>query len=108
MNAKLPEQTRVERKAATTLRIDAVLNPHADVSRALRIEGKFYPATGVQAMLEALIQRSSQKAVATRLGFSPQYINDVMRGRREISAELARKLGLRKIVMFQIEEVKND
>lgn len=45
-------------------------------------------------------KRSSQKKLAARLGISPQYLCDVLKGRREISAELASRLGYERVVTF--------
>lgn len=42
----------------------------------------------------------SQKKVAESLGISPQYLNDVLAGRREISEALAERLGYRRIVLY--------
>lgn len=42
-----------------------------------------------------------QKDVAERLGISPQYLCDVLKGRRDISAHLAERLGYERIVAFR-------
>lgn len=43
--------------------------------------------------------------VATRLGISPTYLSDVRKGKREVSEQLARKLGfVRKIVFEPVGE----
>lgn len=39
----------------------------------------------------------TQKEVAAKLGFSPQYINDVLAGKRPITVSLAGSLGFHKI-----------
>lgn len=49
---------------------------------------------------EAVRVTGSQKAAASHLKVSPQYLSDVLRGRREISRELARKLGYQRIVIY--------
>lgn len=41
------------------------------------------------------------KSAAKALGISQQYLSDMMNGRREISDEVARKLGYRKVVRYQ-------
>ena len=56
--------------------------------------------------MEALIRESvqlegHQTNTAKRLGISPQYLNDVIRGRRDISDEMARKFGYRRVVLFE-------
>jgi len=43
----------------------------------------------------------SQKKVAEELDISPQYLNDVLASRRDISYELAKRLGYYRIVTFQ-------
>lgn len=42
----------------------------------------------------------TQKEAATVLGVSAQYLNDVLRGRREIAATLAQALGYQRITLF--------
>ena len=46
----------------------------------------------VQALREKL-DRSTQSAVAKQLGFSPQFINDVLADRRKLTTQLADALG---------------
>lgn len=48
--------------------------------------------------------KSSQKDVAAELGVSPQYLNDVLLYRRDISHPLARKLGYEKISYYLPDE----
>lgn len=60
-----------------------------------------YSQDAVVIMIEAMVNRAgSQKKLAEQLGISTAYLNDVLRHRRDISAELAKKLGLRRIVSF--------
>lgn len=55
------------------------------------------------AVIEKRMKESAtQKALADEIGVSPQYINDVIRGRREISNELAKKFGFRRRVVFEV------
>jgi plasmid maintenance system antidote protein VapI len=42
-------------------------------------------------------QGTTQKEIADKLGFSPQFINDVLGGRREVTDTLASSLGFRKV-----------
>lgn len=51
-------------------------------------------------LLLMLERCGSQKATAEKLGISPQYINDLLRGRREFSAKIAVLLGWRREVVF--------
>ena len=46
---------------------------------------------------EQLQKRGDQKALAARLGFTPQFLNDVVNGRRGVSKELAESMGYRKL-----------
>lgn len=54
-------------------------------------------------ILERLVRRAgSQKEAAIELGISPQYLNDLLQGRREFSDNLLEKLGLeRRIVRMR-------
>lgn len=45
-------------------------------------------------------QLGSQKALAAELGISTSYLSDIFKHRKEISHELARKLGLRREMRF--------
>jgi plasmid maintenance system antidote protein VapI len=47
-------------------------------------------------------QRGSKKAVADSLDISPQYLTDILHGRRPISDNIAKKLGFR----WKLEEVR--
>lgn len=52
--------------------------------------------------LRAGLKRAkTQRAYAQSLGISFQYLNDVLHGRREVSANLAQKLGLTREVVFR-------
>ena len=51
--------------------------------------------------LRSEIGASSQKEVAKRLRLTPQYVNDVLHKRRPISAELAKKLGYKRVIVFE-------
>lgn len=51
-------------------------------------------------LLSALVASSSQKVVAEQYGISPQYLNDILKQRRDISATLADRLGYRRRVEF--------
>lgn len=50
--------------------------------------------------LEKHVRKSgSQKASAASLGISTQYLNDLLRGRREASDNVLSKMGLRRVVV---------
>lgn len=46
----------------------------------------------------------SQLAVAKKLRISPQYLNDMVRGRTAVSARIARKLGLERRVVYVLKK----
>lgn len=52
----------------------------------------------------------SQRRLARRLGFKSAYLNDILRGRRPISAKLAARLGYDRVVLFlpHREETEDD
>ncbi len=47
------------------------------------------------------ISGSSQKEVAKRLRLTPQYINDVLHRRRPVSGQMAKKLGYKRVIVFE-------
>lgn len=49
---------------------------------------------------DRIARTGSQQAAARSLRISPQYLCDVLKGRREISAELARRLGYKRVVVY--------
>ena len=50
--------------------------------------------------LEALVAKHGTQQVAAKvLRVSPQYINDLLRGRREFSSSMLEKLGMRRVVV---------
>ena len=55
-----------------------------------------------QRQMERLVsQLGSQVAAAAALGIGPSYFCDLLRGRRNVSDAVLRKLGLRRIVVRQ-------
>jgi DNA-binding transcriptional regulator YdaS (Cro superfamily) len=52
-------------------------------------------------MVKKYVERSgSQQTAASRLGVSPQYLNDVVHGRREPGARLAEAMGMERRIEF--------
>ena len=51
--------------------------------------------------LKAEISRDSLRATARRLGFTPQFLCDVIYERRAISERLAGAMGYRRVVIFE-------
>jgi len=44
---------------------------------------------------------STQKAVAEELGIHPTFLSDVLKGKRDISANLAERMGFQREVVFR-------
>ena len=51
--------------------------------------------------LRNLVEQASQKSVATKLGFSQQYLCDVLRGRKEPGAKILDALGLERVITYR-------
>lgn len=58
----------------------------------------------VDMLWERVKATGSQKALAKELGISCAYLNDVLSSRRDVSYELANKLGYRRVVCFVHKE----
>lgn len=43
----------------------------------------------------------SQKKTAVKFGISPQYLNDILKGNREIPDKVARHFGVRRVVRYE-------
>lgn len=43
----------------------------------------------------------SQKTLAERAGVSPQYLCDVLKGRRDVSAQMAERFGYMRVITFE-------
>ena len=55
----------------------------------------------VRAEIEAMVSKNnSQTLVAQELGISNSYLHDILVGRREISQQVAAKLGRRRVILF--------
>lgn len=55
----------------------------------------------IVAELKEWTLRTTQAYVADRLNLSPAFICDVLKGRREVTERLAKKLGYRRVVQFE-------
>lgn len=51
--------------------------------------------------LKQRVSVTTQKAVAKSLKVTPQFLNDVLKGKREISKKLARSMGYNKRIVFE-------
>lgn len=47
------------------------------------------------------LKSGSQRAAAKHLRISPQYLNDIIRGRREISDAVAALFGLERVIVYK-------
>ena len=47
-------------------------------------------------------EMGSQKALAAQLEISPQYLGDVLSGKREPGESILKALGLQKVVLYEI------
>lgn len=47
------------------------------------------------------IGNTTQRELAASAGVSAQFVNDVIRGRRDVSDTLAREFGYRRVVRFE-------
>lgn len=64
------------------------------------------PVSVDEAAVRALLKEyceifGGQSAWAAKHGVSPQYVCDVLKGKRAVSASLADKLGLRRVIKFE-------
>ena len=48
-------------------------------------------------------EAGSQKLLAEKMGVTPQYITDILKGRREPGEAVLKPLGLRKVVSYESE-----
>lgn len=51
--------------------------------------------------LKARTRQTSQRKVAAELRLSAAFVCDVLKGRREVTDRLARKMGYRRVVKFE-------
>jgi plasmid maintenance system antidote protein VapI len=56
---------------------------------------RYYTEGEIVKALRERIDATNQKSVAVELGFSPQFINDMLGNRRKLTSELASALGFR-------------
>ena len=58
------------------------------------------PRAVMLAIEVAVYIEGSQKAAAKRFGISPQYLSDILKGKREIPDKVARAFGVRRSTLF--------
>lgn len=73
-----------------------------DPRRVMSLSGGFLQLRPIDIRnhLAACCQKTTQKQVSIALGISPQYLCDIIKGRREISEQVAEKLGFERVVTF--------
>ena len=59
----------------------------------------------LQCLRRAVAVKGSQRAVAAKLGVSPQYLCDVLKGRREPAGKLLKALNVRRVVKPRYEVI---
>lgn len=65
-------------------------------------EGRMlYTREQVASMLAKVVDRSSLTAVAEELGFSKQYVSDIIYGRRSPGIRLAKRMKLEKVCWYR-------
>jgi hypothetical protein len=76
------------------------------LQRAKREEdaGLFTEAIVIAALQDVIAMEGGQRQAARLLNISPQYVNDVLQGRRDVSAELADRLGFERVTKFRRKE----
>lgn len=58
-------------------------------------------ATLIVCIMDRIEARGSQKAVAEELGISPQYLSDILNGRRSVSDRVAEALGMERVTTWR-------
>ena len=68
-----------------------------------RTNGAFQQYTSDYLLSELILEvdRLTQKQVAAKMKITPQFLNDVLKGRREISERVARGLGYTRKIVFE-------
>lgn len=58
----------------------------------------------IERIREIVKEEGSQYAAAKRLDVSPQHLGEILRGTRSISDSVAKKIGYKRVVMFEREK----
>ena len=61
----------------------------------------FFSDERLLAELRSETSEAGLRATATRLQFTPQFILDVVKGRRQLSSRLAEAMGYRRVVLYE-------
>lgn len=54
-------------------------------------------------MMELAYKCCSQKDAAAKIGISPQYFCDIIKGKREVSQKVSQYFGFRRVCLFEKE-----
>jgi len=65
----------------------------------MRLNAVVYPVTLIEE-LRGRSDASSQNEVAAELGISPQFLSDLLAGRKDITRRVAEAMGYRRMVVF--------
>lgn len=66
---------------------------------------ELYTANQIALEIYALVfALGSQKKAAAKIGISPQYLNDIIHGRREVSPQVAEFFGYTRLCLFSKKE----
>lgn len=67
----------------------------------ITVNGDYRSEKGMRFQLAYECSRSTQAKVAKRYGFSAQFINDVLKGRRDVTADLAERMGYQLVTLYR-------
>ena len=62
----------------------------------------------IKALREMVKKSGSQTAVARELDISQAYLADILAGKRDVSKNVARKLGYKRVIVFVKEETDHE
>jgi DNA-binding transcriptional regulator YdaS (Cro superfamily) len=57
----------------------------------------------VSRLRAAIVEAGGQRAFARRHGFTPAYVNDMLRGRRAVAEKVLDALGIERVTIHRVE-----
>lgn len=60
----------------------------------------------LQILTNNIVNAGSQKKAAKKLGITPQYLCDIMKGKRLVSEDIAKQLGFERRIIFMLRGAK--
>ena len=66
------------------------------------VMGKTYSIEDVLGVIRREVEGSSLRAAGGKVGLSAAYLSDILHNRRDVSDEVAKKFGFRKIVTTKV------